>query len=205
MSQTMNDAARLDKITTAIARNNLAGFRKLVTPENASWRDEDGVTLAVNVVLDEDADPEMLRHLIQCGADIEFADGRKYTALHFAARDQRLEMTEVLLEAGAEVDAVDSDGMTPLAHCALRLNPSLALAALLLGHSADPNKRSKHEGSPLQIARRGEDHELIALFRTAQPAPKRAGVKSTKKASIRKRAVKRPQTKKAARSAPKKR
>ncbi|MDX6248936.1 MAG: hypothetical protein QOF10_2296 [Kribbellaceae bacterium] len=42
------------------------------------------------------------------------ADAQSWTPLHFAAQEQRAEVTETLLRAGAEVDARDAYGNTPL-------------------------------------------------------------------------------------------
>jgi ankyrin repeat protein len=184
----------LDKITTAIARNNLAALRKLITRENANAVD-DGFTLLTTTVLYEETDPRILQLLIDRGADVNVADDdRQYTALHFAARDQRREMVKILLDAGAEVDTIDADGTTPLCHCVMRPNTDLEIVKLLLAHGADPKKKNRDGDSPLASARFAEDAELLDVLKKA-PARKpaqRPGVRAKKKASAKKAETRRP-------------
>jgi ankyrin repeat protein len=57
----------------------------------------------------------MAQFLIRCGSDVEARDleeGR--TPLHVSAWQGHLEMVELLVSAGAEVNAVDNDRRTPL-------------------------------------------------------------------------------------------
>lgn len=172
----------IDRITTAIARNNLAALRKLVTRENANLEDEDGFTLVMNVILDEDAGPEMLKLLIERGADVHVAEREeRLTALHLAARALRRDMVEILLAAGAAVDPLDSSGTTPLCLCVQRLEPDLAIVKLLLAHGADPKKRNRDGDSPLIVARFAEEAELLALLKGSATKRKSSGLKTKKK------------------------
>jgi hypothetical protein len=58
---------------------------------------------------------DVVRALAQSGANVNANDGVKHcTALHMAARRGSLEIAEVLLDCGADIDARDSLGDTPL-------------------------------------------------------------------------------------------
>jgi ankyrin repeat protein len=188
--------SELDKIETAIARNNLAALKKLVSAKNVNSRDEDGFTLAMNVVLDDETDPQLLQLLVERGADVNAVDEQRYTALHFAARDQRCELVKILLEAGAHVDAVEAMGNTPLCLCASSSRPDLEIVKLLLQHGADQRKKNRDGDSPLSMAKYGEDDELLAVLkqkpaadrkRTAKP---KAAVKTARKTVPKKKASK---------------
>lgn len=62
------------------------------------------------------------------------------TLLHYAAIYQQWEMADVLLNAGADVNAQDCGGFTPLHIVASRSDPaSMAAAQKLLDHGADPH------------------------------------------------------------------
>lgn len=182
---------KLDKILTAIARNQVASFKKLVTADMVDAVDEDGYTLLACVVLDEDADAEMARHLINLGAAINHVDvpDEKWTALALALRDGRVEIAKMLLEAGAKVIAKDSSGNTPLHYAMHPLGydhipqePILEMVAALLARGADPRQKNRDGESPLTRAKRMRLSKVMAMFQqassrgTAKPLVKKKAV-----------------------------
>jgi riboflavin biosynthesis pyrimidine reductase len=59
--------------------------------------------------------PEVVRALVRAGADVDACGGvTRATALHMAARRGHVEITRVLLDSGAAVNARDRKGDTPL-------------------------------------------------------------------------------------------
>lgn len=164
---------KLERILTAIARNQVSTFKKLVTVENVDVVDEDGYTLLANVVLDEDADVEMARHLVRLGAAINRvgAPDEKWTALALALRNGRVEIAKMLLDAGVKVIAKDSSGNTPLHYAMHPLGydhipqkPILELIAILLSKGADPRQKNRDGDSPHSMAKLGEMSEVMAMF-----------------------------------------
>ena len=69
------------------------------------------------------------------------------TALHYAARDGRLEVAQLLVEVGADVDQTTADGTTPLLMAAINGNYDLAM--YLLERGAGPNLVSEDGAAPL--------------------------------------------------------
>jgi len=179
------NTSNVDKITTAIVRNNLSALRKLVNADNANLRDEDGFTLLMTAILDEDVGLPLAQFLIDQGAEVNAEDPeKKYTALHFAARDQRREMVEALLRAGAKPDAVEADGNTALTHCVMAgEEPDLEIVKLLLQHGADPKKKNREGESALDVARFAENDELLTLLKTGAGAAKSARLSKGKSVS----------------------
>ncbi len=57
---------------------------------------------------------EIVRELLEFGADVNAANAWGGTALQWAADDGRVEVVNVLINAGADVNAGDQDGLTPL-------------------------------------------------------------------------------------------
>ena len=82
---------------------------------------------------------------------------------HVAAFYDALECLIVVLDSGIEVDAVTSDGYTPLMYaCA---NSSLECATYLLSKKADPNKETqKYNRSPLYFAAYSGSSTLLGLL-----------------------------------------
>ena len=90
--------------------------------------------------------PDLVKRLLRAGADVGAARANGWTALHFAAIYDDPETIAVLLAAGADPDAVDDEGDTPLA-VALANGYSPAAAAALIGPSRCKRSRQIQSGS----------------------------------------------------------
>lgn len=104
--------------------------------------------------------PSTLKLLVQNGADVNWGLNEvinpasssgicftfeggfkdKTTALHFAAIYGHKEVTKVLLDLGADINATNNEGETPL-HCALWYEHA-GVAGILLDRGADPNLKT---------------------------------------------------------------
>ncbi len=81
------------------------------------------------------ADPDVVRFLVNSGADIRATDDDGWTPLYAAAERGALSVAEVLLKAGAPVDQPTTFGDTPL-HRAVR-RPDVQMSEFLLKNGAD--------------------------------------------------------------------
>lgn len=97
---------------------------------------------------------------VQCGPD-------RSTALHLAAEDGNAEATNLLLNAGACVNATNNKLQTPL-HLAA-LSQSAETLELLLNRGADPNARDLNGRTPLHaaIAKVSRSTECVRLLLNA--------------------------------------
>jgi ankyrin repeat protein len=163
--------ATLPEIESAVYRKDMTLLGEL-TPDEANLRDQDGRTPLMHAVLAEDATPEVVRLLIERGADVHAADtAQRWTALHFAARDQNEPLVRVLLAAGADIDAVDVFGNTPLWRSVMNAGPSPATTRTLLSHGADPARKNRYGISPADLAHETGLDDIVALFEhPADPA-----------------------------------
>jgi ankyrin repeat protein len=82
-----------------------------------------------------------------------------FTALTFAARQDYVEIARALLEAGANPNVSDRDGMTPLIVAVL--NGSFETAAVILEKGADPNDGALWETMEFRNYRGEEDNGRI--------------------------------------------
>src|SRR5262245_39477554 len=153
--------SKLKEILGSVYRKDFSALERLSSAE-VNLRDEDGRTPLMHAVLADDADPAIVKLLIQRGANVNLVDdGQEWSALHFASRDQKEPIVRVLLEAGADVDKLNIFGNTPLWESVMFASPKLAVAKTLLEHGADPSKKNRDGLAPIDVAARPE---LVALF-----------------------------------------
>ncbi|MEP6963773.1 MAG: ankyrin repeat domain-containing protein, partial [Acidobacteriota bacterium] len=94
----------------------------------------------------------VVKALMQFGANVDACDGvKRCTALHMAARRDNVEAAEALLECGANIEARDSLGETPLRR-AVNCGKT-GVAAFLLANGADPNSVGSKRLTPRSAAR----------------------------------------------------
>jgi hypothetical protein len=104
---------------------------------------------------------DFAQELVAAGADLRARNRRGAEPLHAAAVgspgsdhwNPRAQAATIawLIDAGADPNAVDMDGVTPL-HRAVRTRSAAAVAALLAG-GADAGRRNDSGSTPLRLAR----------------------------------------------------
>src|SRR5258708_22890506 len=92
-----------------------------------------------------------------CGIDI---DGE--TPLHVASNQGDVELVQVLLEHGADIEAQDDYGSTPI-HLASFFG-EVELVQVLLEHGAEIEARDNRRCTPIHLASDCGDVELVQLF-----------------------------------------
>jgi uncharacterized protein len=109
-------------------------------------------------------DRAAVRLLIAAHSDVNVPQVDGTTALHWAAYLDDVDMTKLLLDAGAKPGAVNRYGMTILAQACT--NGDAPMVQLLLDHGADPNQALPGGETPLMTASRtgkaAAVHSLIA-------------------------------------------
>ena len=103
-----------------------------------------------------DLDPQVIRVLLEGGADVAARSDDEATPLHHAARHSAPEVVRILLERGADAAARDDNLKTPL-HTAMTDGYSVPsdysadpeTVSLLLDYGADVNGEDEHGNTPL--------------------------------------------------------
>ena len=93
---------------------------------------------------------DVVRLLIERGADVSVAGPLGFTPLHHAASAKSADVANVLIEAGAGVDVRNADNATPL-HIAAEF-VKLAMVRTFLDHGANVNGRCRSAQTPLHRA-----------------------------------------------------
>ena len=125
-----------------------------------------GVSAAERPVADaaERGDIETVRQLLRKGADVNTAQGDGMTALHWAADRDNVELGEVLIYAGASVDAGTRIGRyTPL-HIASRKG-NTGIMNILLKAKSNPNAATTNSGvTAIHLAAASGNPEVVTTL-----------------------------------------
>jgi hypothetical protein len=164
-----------EKVVTALYRKDYTTLQRLVNRDNVNLPDEDGSTLLMLATAASEPDPALLKFLIDRGADVNLSRDRgRYTALHLAAQDVQKDNLRVLLEAGADANAQDANGWTPLHHVVRAPDPRLLLVMALLDHGADPAPKDGPNPSLIEETR-GTDIGRLLQNAVAEKSDKPRG------------------------------
>lgn len=116
-----------------------------------------------------DGDLEMVRALVQAGADVNFADEYGITALMNSVSGGHVELVKYLLDAGADARARDAEGYTALLHTVashgnIAGDPEVSpdyweIMRVLVAAGCDVNGSSNDGETPLSRARAYRDSE----------------------------------------------
>jgi len=116
-------------------------------------------------------DVELVKSLLEEGADVDSRDKTGRTALHIAASAGHIDIVKLLLAKGARLDIRDNAGRAPIHYGAEGLyggaNPqkwSVEMVRLLMDAGADINVQDDIGWTPLHYAARGFKQYLIEVL-----------------------------------------
>ena len=156
-------ADQVDEIAGAIRQGDIATIRTLVTTSEASNQrlDSLGTTpLRLAVIRGE---RHIVSYLLQRGADIGERDSLGMSVLSAAVRSCRsgVDVIEMLIDAGADLENRSGAGNTPLMVAILGARPDVA--RLLIEHGADVAALNQYGDGVINMAIRSRMPEILAL------------------------------------------
>ena len=129
-------------------------FDPAAYPDQAPEVEPEGGYESLSALIESrNATPERVQAMLKDGAYVNEVGKRGWMPLHWAAACNRdPQVTSLLLEAGADVNAV-GEGLTvtPL-HCAAMTNPNPKVMQVLLEAGAEVNAQNESEITPLRMA-----------------------------------------------------
>jgi Ankyrin repeats (3 copies)/Ankyrin repeat len=107
---------------------------------------------------------QIVRVLLDKGADVHLSCGKNGTALDCAAAGGYLEVVKLLLDHGSDAGANNEESGTPLHHAAKSSINGPEIVSLLLAKGADVNAQGGEYATPLQAAAYSRNTDLVQLF-----------------------------------------
>jgi len=113
------------------------------------------------------ASSKMIKYLESHDVSVNLVDSYGNTPLHYASRSKHVELMEILLNAGCEIDHENNDGFTPLRLTIMSKPYNPGALELLLSHGANA-EHSPAGGVTVknyaEIILHGEDKFMLELF-----------------------------------------
>jgi ankyrin repeat protein len=112
-------------------------------------------------------DREVVRTLLDLGADLNAIDGQPWSPLDAAVHNNRLDLARLFLQRGADVNAVDKAGFTPLLLAASIDFGDTGMIELLLAARANIHAKNPAGKTALDLALEYQHTRFIALLERA--------------------------------------
>ncbi|CAJ1345316.1 unnamed protein product, partial [Effrenium voratum] len=166
--------------------------RELLTTRGKELQDavKLGDAASVILLLEEPQDPtkaldaavqsdqlQILRRLLEAGADKDVLDMNYFTPMHTAAMSGHEEIVRCLLAAGAAPDKSDRFGNRPLHGAAYYGHPELA--RLLLEAGADKDSSNNHGRTPMHNAAMNGHEKVVRVLLEAGADKEKADMRRT--------------------------
>lgn len=102
---------------------------------------------------------EIMRWLIEKGADVNYQDKGGYTPLHFAVQERRMNALDLLFENGANPNLKDRHGNSPLWTAVFNAKGNFDIVKKLIENGADLKSINNYDKSPEDFGKTvyGED------------------------------------------------
>jgi glycerophosphodiester phosphodiesterase len=170
---------RISKSSAVLAIATKANFKPIVemlveAGVDINWQDKDGETalhIAARFGHDECA-RVLLKGTVDQKANLELTENSfAWTPLHIAAVDGHLSVAQLLVDAGADVNKLDSSGWTAKEHAALRGH--LDIARLLAAHSREEDDTGTSSSDEEKAATEPIPREVASLGDRRSNGPSR--------------------------------
>lgn len=114
------------------------------------------------IVLNNNID-EVKKALSDCDIN-EQEETTGFTALHYCAQNQYVDIAKLLIDKGADVNIQDKYGNTPLFKAVFFSEGKTEMIKLLVENGADPDVKNKSDVSPRELAESIGSFDVTSCF-----------------------------------------
>jgi len=123
--------------------------KNILNDINIDEPDGEGRTALINAAACNNID--LIKWLLEKGANINYQDRTGYSALHFAGQNKVVELAKFLLLNGADPNLKDKFGNTPLRTAVHGSALDSSVAKLMLQYKGDPDIKNNYGNSPRSL------------------------------------------------------
>jgi ankyrin repeat protein len=149
-------------IADAAGTNDIAAVREMLAAGTDVNAVLDGATALMRAC--RDGHVEVVEVLLAAGARLD-AEGKRSGPLHLAIDGNRHALALRLIEAGANLDALDEHGNTPLFIAVMRRGTEACIEAMI-ERGANPYQRMRHGNWAMKVARESAAARVALLEKT---------------------------------------
>lgn len=146
----------------ALNKGDLSYLISKLNESNVNDIDKDKRTLLHHAALLNNT--AAIKLLIEKNADLNVPDYLGWSPLHYAAQQHRLEVANILIKAGANINSIDSYGNNILWRAVFESKGRGDMINLLSSNGADPNQQNNKGISPLKLANTISNYDVKKFF-----------------------------------------
>ena len=150
-SEDSNNIDGYDELMNAISKGDMKALEKLIKDDTDLNKQYDKIT-PLNLAAARN-DKEMVKFLVEKGADINLEDGYGYTPLIIAMKYRNIGLAKDIIDLKPDLNAICSaTGDTPLTYLAREVWFGTDLCYYMIKNGADVNKKNDNGDTPLIVA-----------------------------------------------------
>ena len=150
LSEDSNNIDGYDELMNAISKGDMKALEKLVKDDTDLNKQYDKITpLGLAAARN---DKEMVKFLVEKGADINLEDGYGYTPLIIAMKYRNIGLAKDIIDLKPDLNAICSaTGDTPLTYLVDKVKFGSDICYYLIKNGADVNKKNNNGDTPLIV------------------------------------------------------
>jgi ankyrin repeat protein len=145
-----NKVEPFEKAFRAILIGNENGLKDILKDINIETKDKYNRTLLHYSVIENKIN--LVRVLLENGADSNVSDKKQWKPLHFAAQNNNIEIAQILIQYGADINALDESGNTVIWRATFSSQGKGDMIKFLLSNGAKPDVKNNKKVSALDLA-----------------------------------------------------
>ncbi|MBW5411152.1 hypothetical protein E6A50_12345, partial [Brachyspira hampsonii] len=164
-SEDSNNIDGYDELMNAVSKGDMKSLEKLIKDDTDLNKQYDNIT-PLNLAAARN-DKEMVKFLVEKGADINLEDGYGYTPLMKAIDYYNIGLAKNIIDLKPDLNAVCSaTGDTPLTYLvnAKKYGGGADLCYYMIKNGADINKKNKEGNTPLMIAAASYNYGIVGVL-----------------------------------------
>ncbi|PCG18899.1 ankyrin repeat domain-containing protein [Brachyspira sp. G79] len=164
-SEDSNNIDGYDELMNAVSKGDMKALEKLIKDDTDLNKQYDNIT-PLNLAAARN-DKEMVKFLVEKGADINLEDGYGYTPLMKAIDYYNIGLAKNIIDLKPDLNAICSaTGDTPLTYLvnAKKYGGGADLCYYMIKNGADINKKNKEGNTPLMIAAASYNYGIVGVL-----------------------------------------